>query len=749
MSTDFSHEPITRPGTLEGHVEPPGAKAPLERHLPGVLAYVDGYSFGQGDEVAVKVSSSEPALRAEIVRLRAPLVHRDPGDSWETYADLGLVDGLTQQPLCFGSHLTVEPHDGLDPADGAVFAGWIRPTLADLAGVQTIFALTDGTGRPLLRLDLLEGGTLEYRMEGASAGSVARLESAVESHRWHRIVAAWSPGRGQLELHCSGDSAAGPHHVTVLAAALEHRGAAGILLGAAPDPEGPWTRDHFNGKLARLRWHSELDTEAVRRLADGLDADPEALLAAWDLAAQCESTQVVDRGPLQLRTTTVNCPQRGVTGPSWSGTPETSFRDSGHDYDAIALHDDDVGDVGWSTTLTWRVPDDAPSCVLAVRLSSATSERFVPFVVKPSGKPDHEDTLLVVLPWYTYIVYANDQMCRRGHENRETAYASDPVRRYLREHPSLGYSGYDRHRDGTGIAYSSARRPILNLSPDYCDEDLGAARHFPADLYLLEFLERSGRRYDVVTDAEVDRLGLDALSPYRCVVTGSHPEYPTARMLDAFDAYVEGGGNIMYLGGNGLYYPVSVSPDRMVIERRYGDSPYLWQSGPGEFHHSFDGQLGADWAALGRSPQRLLGVTTIGEGTGGGGRGYRRMDDLPPEASFVFAGVTSEIVGDHGAAGGGAAGDEIDALVEEDPAPERAVLLARADGFGPYYVGMRPPLRADMVLVLKPGGGRVFSVGSISWTASLVDDGLDNDVARVTANVIDEFVAPSINRDRR
>ena len=53
---------------------------------------------------------------------------------------------------------------------------------------------------------------------------------------------------------------------------------------------------------------------------------------------------------------------------------------------------------------------------------------------------------------------------------------------------------------------------------------------------------------------------------------------------------------------------------------------------------------------------------------------------------------------------------------------------------------MNDRVRADMVLLDHPGGGRVFSVGSIAWCACLSANGYDNTVARVTGNVLDEFL---------
>jgi len=42
-----------------------------------------------------------------------------------------------------------------------------------------------------------------------------------------------------------------------------------------------------------------------------------------------------------------------------------------------------------------------------------------------------------------------------------------------------------------------------------------------------------------------------------------------------------------------------------------------------------------------------------------------------------------------------------------------------------------------------PGGGAVFAVGSISWAGSLPANGYDNNVSRITENVLRRFLDPS------
>ena len=53
-----------------------------------------------------------------------------------------------------------------------------------------------------------------------------------------------------------------------------------------------------------------------------------------------------------------------------------------------------------------------------------------------------------------------------------------------------------------------------------------------------------------------------------------------------------------------------------------------------------------------------------------------------------------------------------------------------------------PLVRADMTFFETPAGGAVFSASSISWSAALPCQGFDNNVARITGNVLRRFLDP-------
>jgi N,N-dimethylformamidase len=105
---------------------------------------------------------------------------------------------------------------------------------------------------------------------------------------------------------------------------------------------------------------------------------------------------------------------------------------------------------------------------------------------------------------------------------------------------------------------------------------------------------------------------------------------------------------------------------------------------------------------------------------------------------------------------GGAAGLELDAADPSLGTPEHALVLARSTGHSNVYLltveemmsthpvtdGLDNPLvRAEMVFFETPAGGAVFATGSIAWAASLCHNRYDNNVARITANVVARFLA--------
>jgi N,N-dimethylformamidase len=135
---------------------------------------------------------------------------------------------------------------------------------------------------------------------------------------------------------------------------------------------------------------------------------------------------------------------------------------------------------------------------------------------------------------------------------------------------------------------------------------------------------------------------------------------------------------------------------------------------------------------------------------------YERLpDSYRQDAAFIFDGVGDEKIGDFGLIGGGAAGLEVDRAAAELGTPPNALVLAQSRNLTDTYLIVpeefletAPGLgadenalaRADMVFFTVTGGGAVFSTGSIAWAGSLSHNGYQNNVARITHNVLRRFI---------
>jgi N,N-dimethylformamidase len=132
-------------------------------------------------------------------------------------------------------------------------------------------------------------------------------------------------------------------------------------------------------------------------------------------------------------------------------------------------------------------------------------------------------------------------------------------------------------------------------------------------------------------------------------------------------------------------------------------------------------------------------------------------DARDPRIAWIFDGVgADEIIGDFGLVNGGAAGLEMDVV---DPAlgrPPHTLLLASSHGHSVNAVvlpeeryfphagmnGIEHPLvRADITYFTTPLGDAVFSTSSMTWSGSLSWNGYDNNVSRITGNVLRRFAA--------
>lgn len=633
-----------------------------------------------------------------------------------------------QQPLRPGSFVRIATGDALQGLGRLEMSVRVRPSGPGDGRDQAIISAAgfslelDGRGIPRL-------------MVGDMA--TVSLSKQLRRNRWVELVGTYDNTSGRLSLGSRPIPGRGAvdsvidrsTEVTVNGpiGALSARG--DLYFAARPGPEG-YAEAHFDGRL---------EAPLVAGIGD------------WDFARGIGSVEVIDSSGAGHNGITFQNPARAVTGSTWDGSTQR-WSDNASQWAAIHFHRDDLTDAGWQADAELTVPDGLASGIYCFRVAHPVTGEVdrTPFVVRaPQHKPS--SPVVFLLPTATYLAYANHRMTIDGADFFPSRNRLRPEFQYLRDHgDKVGRSMYESHPDGSGVMYSSRNRPVLNLKP-------GAdGWAFTADTNIVAFLERAGLGYDVLTDEDLHERGAEALAPYQVVVTGSHPEYFSTEMLDAVEQHLSNGGRLMYLGGNGFYWRVAFHPDQPgVMEvRRAEDGTRGWIAEPGEYYHEWGGEYGGLWRRLGRAPNQLVGVGFAAQGFDRAAPYHRTEASFESRAAWVFDGVASEdVFGDYGI-GRGAAGQEIDRFDPRLGSPPHGLVLAYSDEHSEQMLRTKEELlatrmpcpdakiRSDVVFFETSRGGAVFSVGSIAWFGALSHNGWDNDIQRITLNVLRRFADP-------
>ena len=717
-------------------------------HRP-VLAYADRFSVETGSSIAFKVSA-EARYSAVIERLRCG---DEVGIGLKATPVQTLINGDypgRRQSVACGSYVEIDRGEPFAVKSFTLLA-YIWPTTPTLGRRQVVLGGRD------YALELGGSGALSLCI---GAATVAAGPALLERH-WYLVAAsfdadtgeAWVAQRPLLRYAAPGDTTA---EATAVIDARP-RAIGGFRIAAGFDGSGGAVA-LYNGKIDRPAMAARALSPAERAAlvqemkVPDLEGD---LVAAWDFSREIATTHVVDVSSHAHHGRAVNLPTRAMKGFNWDGSEYNWVHKPEH-YGAIHFHDDDLYDCGWETDFTFDVPADLPSGLYCAHLTCGVDEDYVPFVVRPP-RGTARAPLALLLPSASYWAYGNTHHhleWREGENVRGVFTTVDATTLFLHEHPEYGCSLYDHHSDGSGVCYASRLRPVLNMRPR---ERLW---QLPADTHIIDWLEEKGIAFDLITEDDLEAEGEALLSPYRCVMTGTHPEYPSKRMLDAFAAFQAGGGRFVYLGGNGFYWRTSYHPELPgVIEmRRAEDGIRSWAAEGGEYYHSFTGELGGMWRRMGRAPQSVAGAGMTAQGFDLSTYFERTPASFDPRVAFAFHGVgATERIGDFGLIGSGAAGWEVDRADARLGTPPHALVVATATDFTASYHWMKeelththsaitgetcPMVRCDMVFYETPKGGAVFSTSSIAWAGALAHNGYDNNVSRITENVLRRFVDP-------
>ncbi|MBD9626357.1 N,N-dimethylformamidase large subunit [Ensifer sp. ENS06] len=720
--------------------------------IPDLIGYVTPLSAAPGAVLEFKISSQGGRpVSARALRLRCCDPNpRGPGIKAEE-TDFGLAGQYTasEQPVYLGS-CAFGTVPALSDHAAVKVALRVMPTWQNDTD-QTLLALQNADGTAGVAVVIRET-KLVLRRLGQELWQ--DIDVGLAMGRWSTLGVAFdkdgvsvsvSPVHGETD----GDIESA-RLIDVTRAALT--GADHICIAALwrGHPEQTFNGSVENPSISVLR----------EDLRGGRDGAAWEVLASWNFGGDARQIFVADEQAAGRGLSLINMPTRAIRSSSWSGR-NMDWKQAPQEYAAIAFHSDDLSDCGWETTIRAKVPEHMSSGVYGLEIDNGIAKDTIPFYVTPGAGAERR-RIVFLAPTFTYMAYANFARGNFAGALSERVAAWNAYPHNPDEVRAYGYSTYSRHPDGAGITLSSRLRPILTMRPQYLiyfDPKGSGMRHFPADSHLTDWLEEKGFAFDVITDEDLDRDGVAALSPYDVVLTGTHPEYHTRRTIEALIAYRESGGNLMYLGGNGFYWKIGRNDDlpHLIEVRRAEGGMRVWASEPGEYYHQLDGEYGGLWRRNGIPPQMVAGVGFTAEGAFEGSYYLRTSASYRDDLAFLFEGISpEERIGDFGLSGGGAAGFEIDQAAADLGTPDFATVVAASEGHGPSfhttfeelllpgvfdgqpreYGGMS----ANIVYGRSEKGGGLLAVGSITFCGSLSHDNYSNNVSRLLENCLRSFL---------
>jgi N,N-dimethylformamidase len=761
-------------------------EAPAPRTLVG---YSSELSVRPGDTVDFMVNAEDGgAYTADLVRVINGESQSIYGDQFKLEHTPSSFEGTyegSRQKLNLGSYVHVDNTAALDQLESFTVSGWIYPTFdpstfeppdlenpdpfhppsltmapAIINKPQTVVSRFDATTKTGWALRLNPSMQLEFAIgDGTEPLTLVTIPETVQDWGWSYVAASFDADAGTLSVHLREKPYAPGDRLTArkLVATTQVDGIPQVgPLRIAAIRNGPGAADaklerpahNFNGRIQDIRIvNVALDADQISAMASPVVPDElqASVVADFDFSKEISSARVIDVSATGATGAVVNLPNRAVRGRFWAGE-SINWTERPDLYDAITFYSDDLYDAQWSAGFSFVIPDDLRSGVYAARLTQGDFVEYITFfVAAPKGQPTAR--LAFWASDYNYLAYVGISLGVTAKKNYPSHSWNEADLDFYREHPEYAVGGmYDTHVDGRNFGYGTRLRPDLGLKP-------GALTYnFPADTHVTAFLEHFGFDYDVITDELVDEEGLELLDQYDVIISSTHPEYVAIGMLNAIGDYTVNGGRFMYIGGNGYFWSVGQHAELpgVMESRNFFDIADRYLS---------NGQRGGLMVETGLSTGPFVGVECSAM-IFNGSSAYRRLPDSEnPRSAWIFEGTTEgEVFGDYGIdrVHGAAAGFEIDKFNPSNGAPRHVLNLATSEPLrekieevktatAPLSVHYTPAPpadhgQADIVFFETPNGGAVFSTGSITWMSSTPERDYDNDVAKITRNVVRRFL---------
>ena len=253
--------------------------------------------------------------------------------------------------------------------------------------------------------------------------------------------------------------------------------------------------------------------------------------------------------------------------------------------------------------------------------------------------------------------------------------------------------------------------------------------HIYGEMFLLNYLKDLNLDFDVITDFDMDALSYNDISNYKLFMMHVHPEFWSINQINLLDEMNKNNINIMYLGGNGIYWKYTMINSQMEVRKDR------------KFH--LDGSKGGQIKEL---KLKIYGEDIVKIY-------YKKMYSTSFQFNFPYIITNSS----HGlfdnldisnnqfgfnnlnskTLQSGAAGWEVDCVQKSE---NSKYIIAKSNDNFCNMIWKDNDDGKSSPSGLQPsasGGSKVFSTGSITYTGSLF---VDDNIYKLTTNVINNML---------
>ncbi|MDQ0417702.1 hypothetical protein J2Z48_001875 [Croceifilum oryzae] len=396
---------------------------------------------------------------------------------------------------------------------------------------------------------------------------------------------------------------------------------------------------------------------------------------------------------------------------------KTGIKGATQNYPAYAYREG----CNWQTSFEFTIPEDWESGMYAAKVwDESKREFYITWIVRPKPMKDKVTAetkkkriamLSATNTWQAYNPWGGASLYTYKRNPRFQRYLPDQIGPRFAQYVTTQRP----NPEGRPV-------PMLGQEPTHLAS---------GERYVFAWFEREKIPFDLYSDMDFHQ-NPHLLDSYGTLCIQTHNEYWTKEMYDQLEKFVDRGGNLIYLCGNGVYWKMVINNDLMEVRK---DNEM----------HMLNGEMGGTWRSVKRPESRLLGVryTTPGITT------FAPYRVLNPE-HWIFEGTgvkKGDLMGKEGPRGP-ASGHETDK--RDGYSPKNVILLAK--GLNPDEDPLQKsdgslPVETEKGMEVGKGGGEiiyydhakgggVYSVGSTTYGTSMWVDPV---LSRMLRNVLKRF----------